>query len=92
MFSASLQENVAIFKGKDYRDSLRSCIGIMLLDSILESGTPYQAECGVSKVVYLSQGPSTTFLPVNEMRLHTFVMWTSWQEPPGKRRSKCSII
>ena len=28
----------------------------MLLDSILEFGTPYQAECGVSKVVYLPCG------------------------------------
>lgn len=83
MFSASLQENVAIFKGKDYRDSLRSCIGIMLLDSILESGTPYQAECGVSVVVYLPCGPTTAFMRINEMRLHTFVMWPSWQEPPG---------
>ena len=56
VFSASVQENVAIFKGKDYRDSLRSCIGIMLLNSIFEFGTPYQAECGVSKVVYLPCG------------------------------------
>ena len=72
MFSASLQENVAIFTGKDYRDFLRSCIGIMRRVPFLGIGTPYQAECGVSVVIYLPAA-ATAFLQINEMRLHTFV-------------------
>lgn len=83
MFSASLHENVVIFKRKGLRKALRSCIGIMLSDPLLGFDIPYQAECGVSVVVYLPYGLTTAFMRINEMRLHTFVILTSWLEPPG---------
>ena len=88
MFSASLQENVAIFKGKDYRDSLRSCIGIMLLDSILEFGTPYQAECGVSKVVYLPCGRHSLLADKRNEASHFCVMKTGFGAARVKRKQR----
>ncbi len=85
MFSASLHENVVIFKRKGLRKALRSCIGIMLSDPFLGFDTPYQAECGVSVVIYLPCGPTTAIMRINEMRLHTFVMCMLVMKPPDIR-------
>ena len=55
----------------------------MLLDSILESGTPYQAECGVSKVVYLPCGRHSLLADKRNEASHVCVIITG-MEPPEK--------
>ena len=41
------------------------------------------------EVVCLSRGPSTTFLRINEMRLHTFVLYLLVMKPPECRVKGC---
>ena len=55
----------------------------MLLDSILESGTPYQAECGVSKVVYLPCGRHSLLADKRNEASH-FCGIITGMEPPEK--------
>jgi hypothetical protein len=72
VFFASSNGNLVFFKGEDYERTHRSCFDYALSPFSSED-PPYQAECGVSNVVYPPCGLTTASIRINEMRPHTFV-------------------